>query len=82
MHPVAFGVGVLFDRTVGGRFWLGMIATIVGIGIAAAIVFLLIGAALVTWGVLGAFIVFGGLALGIGWLYDRRRVSEYESLPE
>jgi hypothetical protein len=37
---------------------------------------------LVTWGVLGAFIVFGGLALGIGWFYDRRRVREYESLPE
>jgi len=59
-----------------------MIGAIVGIGIAAAIVFLLIGAALVTWGVLGAFIVFGGLALGIGWFYDRRRVREYESLPE
>jgi hypothetical protein len=59
-----------------------MIGAVVGIGIAAAIVFLLIGAALVTWGVLGAFIVFGGLALGIGWFYDRRRVREYESLPE
>lgn len=59
-----------------------MVGAVVGIGIAAAIVFLLIGAALVTWGVLGAFIVFGGLALGIGWFYDRRRVREYESLPE
>jgi hypothetical protein len=59
-----------------------MIGAVVGIGIAAAIVFLVISAALVTWGVLGAFIVFGGLALGIGWFYDRRRVREYESLPE
>ena len=73
---------MLFDRAVGGRFWLGMIAAIVGIGIAAAIVFALIGAAVIAWGVLGAFIVLGGLALGIGWLYDRRRVREYESLPE
>jgi hypothetical protein len=62
----------------GGRFWIGMVATIVGIGIAAAILFALVGAALVTWGVLGALIVFGGIALGIAWLSDRRRQAQYD----
>jgi hypothetical protein len=55
-----------------------MAATIVGVGIAVGILFLLVGAALVAWGVLGAFVVFGGLALGIAWLYDRRKQTEYD----
>ena len=62
----------------GGRFWIGLLASIVGIGIAAAILFLVVGAALVTWGVLGALIVFGGIALGIAWLSDRRRQAQYD----
>ena len=64
----------------GGRFWLGMMATIVGVGIAVGILFVLVGAALFAWGVLGALVVFGALALGIAWLYDRRKQAEYESL--
>lgn len=55
-----------------------MVAAIVGIGIAAAILFLVIGAAFVAWGVLGALIFFGGLALGIGWMFDRRRQAQYD----
>jgi xanthine/uracil/vitamin C permease (AzgA family) len=55
-----------------------MLAAIVGIGIAAAILFVLVGAALVTWGVLGALIVFGGIALGIAWISDRRRAAQYD----
>jgi hypothetical protein len=63
---------------VGGRFWVGLMASVVGIGIAVGILFLLVGAALAAWGVLGAFVVFGGLALGIAWWYDRRRQAEYD----
>jgi hypothetical protein len=63
---------------VGGRFWLGLMGTIVGIGIAVGVLFLIVGAALVAWGVLGALIVFGALALGVAWLYDRRKQMEYE----
>jgi hypothetical protein len=55
-----------------------MLAAIVGIGIAAGILFLVIGAALVTWGVLGALIVFGGIALLIAWMSDRRRKAQYD----
>jgi hypothetical protein len=73
---------VLLDRPVGGRFWLGTAATIIGVGIAVGILFLIVGAALFAWGVLGAFVVFGGIALGIAWIYDKRRQAEYDSLPE
>lgn len=73
---------MVLDPLVGGRFWLGMIATIVGVGIAVGILFLLVGAALVAWGILGAFVVFGGIALGIAWLYDKRKAAEYDSLPD
>ena len=55
-----------------------MAATIIGVGIAVGILFLLVGAALFAWGILGAFVVFGGLALGIAWLYDRRKQTEYD----
>ena len=61
----------------GGRFWVGLLAAVVGIGIAVGIGFLVVGAALAAWGVLGAFIVFGGLALGFAWYYDRRKAAEY-----
>jgi len=69
---------VVLDRPVGGRFWVGLLASIVGIGIAVGILFLFVGAALATWGVLGAFIVFGGIALTFAWFYDRRKQAQYE----
>jgi hypothetical protein len=60
------------------KFWLWIAAVIVGGGIAVGILFLVVGAALFAWGILGAFVVFGALALGIAWLYDRRRQTEYD----
>ena len=69
---------MVLDRRVGGRFWIGLMAAIVGIGIAVGILFLFVGAALATWGVLGAFIVFGGIALAFAYVYDRRKQAEYE----
>jgi uncharacterized membrane protein HdeD (DUF308 family) len=66
------------DRLVDAKFWLWLVAVIVGGGIAAAIIFMLVGAALVAWGVLGALVAFGGIALGIAWLYDRRKQHEYD----
>ena len=60
------------------KFWLWLVAVIIGGGIAAGIIFLLVGAALVAWGILGALVAFGGIALGIAWLYDRRKAHEYD----
>lgn len=55
-------------------------AAIVGIGIAAAILFLIIGAALLTWGILGTFLVAGGILAIVGWIVDRRRQAQYDAL--
>jgi MFS family permease len=74
----AFRGGVVLDLPVGGRFWIRLFAFIVGIGIATVILFAVIGAALVAWGVLGAFIFFGGLMLGFAWVYDRRDLRAHE----
>ncbi len=57
----------------GGRFWIGLVAVIVAIGIGTMIVFLILGAALATWGILGMFLLIAAIALGAGWVYDRRR---------
>jgi hypothetical protein len=62
----------------GGRFWLGLLGAVVGIGIAAAIVFLLISAAFVAWGVLGALVFFGAVLVGIAWFMDRRKQAQYD----
>jgi hypothetical protein len=63
---------------VGGRFWIRLVAFLVGIGIATAIVFAVIGAAIIAWGVLGALVVIGGLLLGFAWVYDRRDLRAHE----
>jgi hypothetical protein len=67
---------------VGGRFWLGLIAAIIGIGIAVGIAFVIISSAFFRWGILGAFVFFSLLALGFSWYYDRRQQRKYDSLPD
>ena len=62
----------------GGRFWLGLIATVIGVGIAVGILFLLVGATLVAWGVFGALVFFAVIALAIAWLYDKRQQTQYD----
>jgi hypothetical protein len=63
---------------VDAKFWLWLVAVIIGAGIATGILFLIVGAALATWGILGALMAFGGLALAIAWFYDRRKQHEYD----
>jgi len=63
---------------VDAKFWLWLVAVVIGGGIAAGILFLIVGAALVAWGVLGALVVFAGLALLVAWFYDRRKQHEYD----
>jgi Flp pilus assembly protein TadB len=67
---------------VGGRFWLGLIAAIIGIGIVVGILFVVIEAAFFRWGILGAFVFFAALALVFSWYYDRRQQKRYDSLPD
>jgi hypothetical protein len=60
------------------KFWLWLVAVIVGGGIAVGILFLIVDVALVTWGILGSLVVFAGLALAIAWFYDQRKQHEYD----
>ena len=61
----------------GGRFWVALLASLLGIAIGVGILFWVIGAALLAWGVLGAFLVFGGILLAVAWVYDRRQARHY-----
>jgi hypothetical protein len=63
---------------VDAKFWLWLVAVVIGGGIAVGILFLIVGAALVAWGIFGALVVFAGLALAIAWFYDRRKQHEYD----
>ncbi len=60
------------------KFWLWLVAVIIGIGIAVGILFLIVDVALATWGIFGALVTFGGLALAVAWFYDRRKQHEYD----
>jgi hypothetical protein len=60
------------------KFWLWLVAVIVGAGIAVGILFLIVDVALFTWGIFGSLVVFAGLALLVAWFYDRRKQHEYD----
>lgn len=60
----------------GGKFWLGLIAGLVALGIGCAIVFMIVGAAFSTWGIFGTLLLICAVMLLIGWIYDRRKASE------
>jgi uncharacterized membrane protein HdeD (DUF308 family) len=63
---------------VGGRFWLGLVAAVIGIGIGVGLVFLLIEGAFLRWGAIGALIFFAGVALIVSWFYDRRQQARWD----
>jgi uncharacterized membrane protein HdeD (DUF308 family) len=73
----AFRGAVMLDRPVGNRFWVVLLASLLGIAIGVVILLWLIGAAVLAWGVFGALAVFGAILLGIAWLYDRRQARNY-----
>jgi uncharacterized membrane protein HdeD (DUF308 family) len=65
---------------VGGRFWVGLLGSIVVIGIAAAILFLFVSGAFLQWGVLGALIFFCGIVLAVAAISDRRKQARYDDV--
>ncbi len=56
----------------GARFWVGLAAGAVGLGIAAVLVFVIFGAVWYAWGLVGAVIAFIVVASGLMYLSDRR----------
>ncbi len=71
------------DGSLGFRFWAKVVGVIVLGGIVAMIVFGLIGWAWYTWGLVGMFIFFCAILLGVAYIFDRRaqkRAEESEAL--
>jgi hypothetical protein len=53
--------------------WIKLIGIVVGIGAAIFLTLVFITDALLKWGIVGGFIVLGGVLLVFGFLYDRRQ---------
>jgi hypothetical protein len=60
------------DDRIGFRFYARLAGLIVAAGVVAMILLLVFFRAVYAWGILGAFIAFGLILLGAGWLMDRR----------
>lgn len=66
----------------GGKFWLGLIAAVVGVALAGVLLFWFFGHIWYTYGLLASIAVFAVIALGIAYVFDRRerqRRSELSS---
>jgi uncharacterized membrane protein HdeD (DUF308 family) len=65
------------DEGLGGKFWFGVIGVILACAVGAVLIFVLVSGALFRWGLIGVFVVFGGLLLLWSWYYDRKKKKEW-----
>jgi hypothetical protein len=56
----------------GGRFWLATAGITIAAAIGGFLVFMLIGWAWYSWGLLGAFLLIGGIGIAVAYVFDRR----------
>jgi hypothetical protein len=56
-----------------------MFGVVIAGGIAFLILFLIFDWAVYTWGIFGAFVAIAAVLLLVAWIYDRRKVREYEA---
>ena len=61
----------------GWRFVVGVLASVVAIGIGLLLVFAVFDRAAMAWGLFGAFTVFVLILLTFAWFYDKRQVKDY-----
>ena len=61
------------DNGIGFAFFARMAGLIIAAGVVAMIVMLVFFRAVYAWGLLGGFIAFAVILLGVGWVFDRRR---------
>ncbi len=64
----------------GGKFWLGLIAAVVGVALAGVLLFWFFGTIWYSWGLLGAIAVFAVIALGFAYVVDRREKQRRSGL--
>jgi hypothetical protein len=75
--PAEYNQGYVEDSELGSKFWLGVIGTVIVVGIGIILLFWLVGAAWYRWGAIGTLLFFGVLALLFGYVYDRRQAKKY-----
>jgi xanthine/uracil/vitamin C permease (AzgA family) len=66
------------DVHLGGRFWLILLAIVIGSVFGCILLFLLVAGAWARWGAIGALIFFGLLMAGVSYVYDRTHMRKYE----
>jgi len=59
------------DDSLGGRFWLRVVGLIVGVTVASIAVLFLFGYAWYSWGLVGALVVLGAVAVAAARVMDR-----------
>ena len=68
------------DSGLGWKFWIGIVGVALAVGLAGLILFAFFGWAWYHWGFLGTFLLFGGIAIGLAYLHDRREAKRRELL--
>jgi len=61
------------DDALGGRFWLRVVGMILAVTIGSIAVLYLFGYAWYSWGLVGALLAFGAVAVGAAWVMDHAR---------
>jgi bacteriorhodopsin len=64
----------------GARFWIVLIATIIGAVIAGSAVAIFVGWVWYAWGFFGALVFVSVCALAFGYVYDRREQNRRKRL--
>jgi hypothetical protein len=68
------------ERTLGMRFWLGILGLTLLAVVSGALIMVFFGLLWYALGFFGAFFVFGLLAVGFGYFYDRRERTRRDRL--
>jgi hypothetical protein len=68
------------EMDLGWKFWLAFVGVCIAVAIGGWLVFAIFAGALVRWGIIGAFIVVGLIAIGFAYVYDRREQKRYDEL--
>jgi hypothetical protein len=59
------------DDSLGGRFWRRVVGMIVAVTVGSIAVLYLFGYAWYSWGLVGALLAFGAVAVAAAWVMDR-----------
>ena len=68
------------EKGLGAGLWLKIIGIGIAAVVAALVLLFILGRAWYAWGFFGAFLAFGVVLIGIGWIYDRREKNRRKGL--